>query len=431
MKFWASLAVVSLGWTGALAGAPAPRSLTFDERVRAQEAIERVYYKHQIAAKHPFDAVISRAVLESKVRKYLDQGNALASVWKTAVTDDALRREMERMIDGSRMPERLHELFAVLGNDPYLIKECLARATLVERLTRSFETPERAPSSTAASRPQAASSTVEASLSCFVDGWDNGSLDDGPEPIVAPSSVWTGSEMLVWSGNANARGWRYDPAIDHWRPMSTAGGPSPRFWNSVVWTGSSMVVWGGRGDSNPYPALNTGGRYDPITDTWTQTATSGAPAARSGHTAVWAGGRMIVWGGSDGNGGLSVGGRYDPATDTWAPTSVVGAPSARSSHAAVSTGGSMIVFGGYGLGQGADHTGGRYDPSSDTWSSVSTTGAPSVPFATGVWTGSTMIVWDGFDGGRYNPVSDTWLPVSSTNAPPQERDFTSSGPETR
>ena len=43
--------------------------------------------------------------------------------------------------------------------------------------------------------------------------------------------------------------------------------------------------------------LNTGGRYNPSTDSWTATSTTNAPAARAHHTAVWTGSEMIVWGG--------------------------------------------------------------------------------------------------------------------------------------
>ena len=57
-----------------------------------------------------------------------------------------------------------------------------------------------------------------------------------------------------------------------------------------------MIIWGGM----TYDAVsNTGGRYNPSTDTWIATSTTNAPAARSGHTAVWTGSEMIVWGGSD------------------------------------------------------------------------------------------------------------------------------------
>ena len=55
-----------------------------------------------------------------------------------------------------------------------------------------------------------------------------------------------------------------------------------------------MIVWGG---VNATGYLNTGGRYDPGTDSWTATGTTGAPAARDYHTAVWTGSEMIVWGG--------------------------------------------------------------------------------------------------------------------------------------
>ena len=55
-----------------------------------------------------------------------------------------------------------------------------------------------------------------------------------------------------------------------------------------------MIVWGGVGNGS---YLNTGGRYNPSTDSWTATSTTNAPAARFLHTAVWTGSEMIVWGG--------------------------------------------------------------------------------------------------------------------------------------
>ena len=46
--------------------------------------------------------------------------------------------------------------------------------------------------------------------------------------------------------------------------------------------------------------LNTGGRYNPITDSWTATSTANAPTGRYAHTAVWTGSEMIIWGGYNG-----------------------------------------------------------------------------------------------------------------------------------
>jgi len=74
-------------------------------------------------------------------------------------------------------------------------------------------------------------------------------------------------------------------------------------------TGSEIIEWGGNGVDAI--SLNTGGRYNPNTDSWTATSTTNAPAARELHTAVWTGSEMIVWGGLDVNyHDLNTGGRY-------------------------------------------------------------------------------------------------------------------------
>ena len=70
--------------------------------------------------------------------------------------------------------------------------------------------------------------------------------------------------------------------------------------HTAVWTGSEMIVWGGQFDVRHF--LNTGGRYDPGTDSWTATSTANAPdCAEQFHTAVWTGSEMIVWGGERAN----------------------------------------------------------------------------------------------------------------------------------
>ena len=69
-----------------------------------------------------------------------------------------------------------------------------------------------------------------------------------------------------------------------------------------------MIVWGG----GQIFAVNTGGRYNPGTDSWTATSTIDAPSSREKHTAVWTGSQMIVWGGYSGSGRPAdkTGGRY-------------------------------------------------------------------------------------------------------------------------
>jgi hypothetical protein len=45
---------------------------------------------------------------------------------------------MGRMARDTKQPEVLRELFEVLGNDPAVIAECLARPVLTERLIADF-----------------------------------------------------------------------------------------------------------------------------------------------------------------------------------------------------------------------------------------------------------------------------------------------------
>jgi N-acetylneuraminic acid mutarotase len=100
-----------------------------------------------------------------------------------------------------------------------------------------------------------------------------------------------------------------------------------------------MIVWGGY-DGNSATSLNTGGRYNPTTDSWAATSTTNAPEVRYSHTAVWTGTQMIVWGGYDSNTAnyLNTGGRYDPSANSWTATSTINAPTAREYRTAGASG---------------------------------------------------------------------------------------------
>jgi hypothetical protein len=432
-SFVVFIAVTFAGPSVALA-----RDLTFAQRVEAQRAIERVYYIHRSGGARGFEATVTDALLAKKVRTYLGESVALEEFWKTPVTATMLRREVDRMTAGSRLPERLSELRAALGHDERLLAETLARETLVDRLCRSF----LAADTRVATRdwdtwwaesaprfdPYRARTVVEESaihgaltgnggvvpdvVACTVqDVWAAGRDRILPIGVLIDGMVWTGSEAIVWSGNGS----RYDPATDTWRPTTMLGAPTTRSHHTAVWTGSEMIVWGGSTGSSQY--LNTGGRYDPVADSWTPTSTVDAPPPTANHVAVWTGSKMIVWGGDYQN---NQGGRYDPATDSWQATSLVGVPAGRSSAGAVWTGTQMIVWGGSALGGG-----GRYDPVTDLWSPVSPLNAPKDhPVGhSAVWTGSRMLVWGGCNsgfapgGGLYDPVNDSWVPVTSAGAP--------------
>jgi N-acetylneuraminic acid mutarotase len=259
------------------------------------------------------------------------------------------------------------------------------------------------------------------------DTWAPTTLAGAPTGRAFHTMIWTGNVAILWggsesnNGSAIATGGRYDPVADTWLPTSTGGGPSGRFSHSSVWTGNAMIVWGGF--SGLYE--NTGSRYDPVTDLWNPVSTVNAPTGRARHTAIWTGNRMIVWGGDHGAPYENTGGVYDPSTDSWTATSLLNAPDARTLHTAVWTGSRMLIFGG--SASQVAKVGGRYDPVTDTWTVMTAVGAPHRRYwHTAVWTGSRMIIWGGNDldssgdtatGGRYDPVADTWSPVTMTGVP--------------
>ncbi len=269
------------------------------------------------------------------------------------------------------------------------------------------------------------------------DTWDNGILDNLPEARSGSGAVWTGSLMVVWGGSTGLSlntGGRYDPVTDTWFPTSTVNAPIGRWSPVAIWTGSRMLVWGGDyydGQNTIY--TNTGGLYDPVSDTWIPTSTTNAPTSRSSHSLVWTGSRLIVWGGRWAGGFLLTGGIYDPSTDTWSATSTTGAPSARSRHTAVWTGSLMLVWGGFGT-TGDVNTGARFNPATNSWTAITTTGAPVARNAhSAVWSGTRMLVWGGKfqqdanllnSGGQYNPSTNTWTAMSTANAPEARSDHT-------
>src|SRR5437870_12520240 len=116
------------------------RTLSFADRVAYQRAIEDVYWRHWIwpkenaKPKQSLDEVMSAAQIEKKVEDYLRNSQALEDYWQRPITPDQLQAEMERITIHTKQPGVLREIFAALGNDPFVIAECLARPVLAERL---------------------------------------------------------------------------------------------------------------------------------------------------------------------------------------------------------------------------------------------------------------------------------------------------------
>lgn len=260
-------------------------------------------------------------------------------------------------------------------------------------------------------------------------GWVNGSSTNAPSARSSHSTVWTGTEMLVWGGLGSSglpvnSGASYSAGTDVWTPMTTVGAPAARSAYSTVWSGTEMLVWGGLGASGN---LGTGGRYSPGSLTWSAISTTGAPEARQKHVAVWTGSKMLVWGGLNIAGLLNDGGLYDPVANTWTALPTADAPEGRMSAVGVWANDRFIVWGGQGE-TGDLATGGQLlftNGVPSHWVAMNTTNAPDARSGhSAVWIGDKMFVWGGKNGGvvfgdgaAFCAHCDTWFPISSTNAP--------------
>jgi putative metal-binding protein/Kelch motif protein len=499
MKRLAFLALAFAGIVCVSAGAPISHDLTLAQRIQGQRTIERIYNSHQIDATLPFAQAVPDELLDRKVRTTLKQSAALEKFWHVTITAAMLQEEMERIRSTTHFPDRLREIEDALGGDPVVIQEVFARPVLVNRLALSFfasdegiQGPARrrmadlrealltgaldprkahplrsllmlervrdaafAPEAAGTDETDADSSPVHKARLAAPDFearrsraprrvGEIGPLVEGPETITLQVLLAEDRDHAVIAVyRIEKRSWEEwwneveaglnessvaqvasNPAyqlpatgastpsvdcstIDTWTPTSTLNDPVARAGHTAVWTGNLMIVWGG---SDGTKDLSSGGRYDPLTDSWSPTRKGGAPSARSYHTAVWGGNRMMIWGAT----GDSTGARYDPIADTWAPMTTVDAPSARSWHTAIWTGSTgMIVWGGYPasgtIGTPMLKTGARYDPLSDSWIATSVPGwNAGRSYHSAIWTGTEMIVW----GGSQLPVgSSGWSGV--------------------
>lgn len=258
------------------------------------------------------------------------------------------------------------------------------------------------------------------------DGSGLTNLPTSPNQYAAPRGALLAS-MLVADPDLTAAGYHLMMTIPApgWTSGATLNAPTARSSHTAIWDGQRMVIWGGLISSGTPTA--SGAMYDPAADAWTTTTTLGAPGSRSAHTAVWSGSAMIVWGGQSTSGYLSSGGRFSPSAQTWSDVQASGAPSARYGHVAVWTGSRMIVWGGRNL-SGLLNDGAIYDPTANTWTALPTVNAPAERMnAVAVWANDRFLVWGGLGAdGELNTGGEllfssglptVWNSLTTANAP--------------
>jgi len=213
-----------------------------------------------------------------------------------------------------------------------------------------------------------------------------------------------------------------------WSSGATGGQPSPRYGHTAVWDGQEMIIWGGTTEVSPLTYAASGAMYNPAYDLWAPLPDLGAPSARSYHTAIWTGAQMLVWGGFSGAGYLNTGGNYQRTNQSWSSISLTNAPTGRIGHVAVWTGSRMVIWGGEN-NSGLLNDGAVYDPAADQWTPLSLPNPPEARAgATAVWASDRMLVWGGSgasgslsSGAQLlcgnNGIPSQWVAMAGGNAP--------------
>ena len=139
-----------------------------------------------------------------------------------------------------------------------------------------------------------------------------------PSPRRFPLFCSLSKGLFIAGGETPEKGLRsdvfiYDPASDSWskvkydslkvRPFGVGA--------SVTLCGDKVVIWGGLRGKNeiivpPFLPSARGYAYSTESKSWFRVEREGAPAARSGHRAVFCGDFLLVWGGWTKKGGKSI-----------------------------------------------------------------------------------------------------------------------------
>lgn len=284
----------------------------------------------------------------------------------------------------------------------------------------------------------------------------------GPVGDFAPTLVHTSHGLIAWGGaslDSNIGrinlGYLFNYNTRSWKTISTVGAPTARLFHGAVWTGKYMMVYGG-------DRWNTGGLYDPVSDTWKSISPSPLRLMKvtslvyTGTKVIALGDRSIqiydlssdTWtvvaplaGRADGFNDQTIGfsdsklfyfsdessadGIFDFATNSWTPFPKEGAPVGRFRYQAVGNfliEGFFLVWGGFSLTGGVRNDGAIFDSKLNQWKALNLVGAPPARFFYEVVlpVGNELLVLGGSgigisgkDATLFNPATNSWTPLPS------------------
>jgi hypothetical protein len=128
--------------------------------------------------------------------------------------------------------------------------------------------------------------------------WTALSTHNAPSARSGHTAIWTNSKMIVFGGvNAQIGGQAlndggiYDPGTDTWTPLPSLNAPDARTNHGAVWTGTEMLVFSGQGATG---SLLSAGAFSPAAGVWR--SLPAAPAGATQLAGVWSGSLLLAFG---------------------------------------------------------------------------------------------------------------------------------------
>ncbi|MCX5970928.1 MAG: hypothetical protein NTV14_05420 [Coprothermobacterota bacterium] len=231
-----------------------------------------------------------------------------------------------------------------------------------------------------------------------VSAWEPLTADNPPSPRLECPLVFLGDSQtaLIFGGVSSAGAVLDDTCLldlpgKSWRALSPQAWPAARGGHSMVWAGDRVILFGGRDSAEhwDYQTLNDTWSFNPTIGEWTQLDPINPPPARvySAMSFDPQSGKVLLFGGFTGQVSLGDTWIYDPSTNVWAEVSPFQAPAPRAGHvmSTLPAAGKVVLYGGRDLATtDVFHQTYLFDFTGCQWTLLPTEGSPSVSFFAGL-----------------------------------------------
>ncbi|MCX5976255.1 MAG: hypothetical protein NTV33_05375 [Coprothermobacterota bacterium] len=265
--------------------------------------------------------------------------------------------------------------------------------------------------------------------------WEPLTVDNPPSPRFESPLVFLGdSQTALLFGGVSSIGALMDDTLlfdlpgRSWQALSPQSWPMARGGHSMVWAGDRVILFGGRDSPNlfEYQTLNDTWSFNPASSKWTRLDPINPPPARTYAALSYdaQSDKVLLFGGYTGQISLDDTWLYDVSTNVWEQITPLQGPAPRAGHVmtcAPAVGGALL-YGGRDLASAvAYHETYLFDFTARQWTLLPIEGSPSACYFAGLawdWQGGRLVFFGGVFGEAkgWGSSNETWVSDQSLHA---------------